>query len=384
MRNKVMVSLVFSLFASIALGAEENEKIKREVLIAPVICLTENKDFTYLKGTIYNLLLVNFQKQETLTIINDTITLESLREPEEDFEAWFAALKTMFPGSTVVITEYFAAKDQLNILINVWDMDTLRIKNSFIQTMSADLVLLKNLEKLTADTAAAVAKDLPPTERDALFQKQIVTSLRQKINDEERLVEDIFALHHEISAVPFSGIGLGRTVFSWSSLGPFIAPVLDLSYAYYFDSMFHLRFGLEYLCTDLMAENPLRNEISFEALFGFHTASSFSFSVDAGLALVYDYNPASAALEYTFGVNTITPAGERLSISIPVDMGLTVYFSKNFFLTFKLKYHGLTWTIEPVGPEAYDVGSAKLKYWYGLSPWNLLCISVVIESGVRF
>lgn len=362
----------------------EDEKIMREVLIAPVINLTENRDFAHLASTIFNLLLLNFRKQETLVTINDRLESGAPDTPGEDFEAWLAALKGFFPGATAVVTEYYGAADRVHILINVWDLDTLRIKNSFIETVSADLAILKNIETLAAHTAQAVARELPPTERDALFQKQIVTSLRRKINDEEKLVEDIFSGRHEIGAAPFTGVGLGRTVFSWSDLGPLIAPVLDLSYSYFFEAPFHLRVGLEFLCYDVLAENPARNELTFEALFGLHTASSFSFSLDAGLALIYDYNPASGALAYTSGINTITPQAERLSLSIPVALGLTVYFSKNFFISFRLKYHGLTWTVEPLGPESYDVGNDRLKYWYGLSPWNLLCVSVVVQTGVRF
>jgi hypothetical protein len=293
-------------------------------------------------------------------------------------------LKENFPGATAIITEYYVAKDTLHMLINLWDLDTLRVKSSFIETMPADLDMLKNIEKMAVNTAIAVALELPPTERDALFEKQIVVSLRKKINDEEKMVESIFSAHHEISLVPFSGIGLGRTVVSWSPLGPFVSPVLSLEYSYFFEKQFHLRFGFEYLCFDVLALNPSRNEITFEALIGFHSASIFSLSLEAGLAFIYDINPASAALACTFESTNITPEAQRFSLSIPLRLGLALYISRSFFINLTLKYHGLTWTIEPLEPHDYDVGNQRLNYYHGLSPWNLLCVSFMVETGVRF
>jgi hypothetical protein len=383
MLKKLIISIL--IFPIISLVAQETgEKIKREILLTPVFHLTDNKEFSYLKGIIYNVLLINIKNQETLSVLNDNPEVEKLITQTVGFEAYLNLLKKNFPGATAVITEYYVANDNLHLLINVWDLSTLRVKSSFIETMPADLDMLKNIEKMAVSTAIAVALELPPTERDALFEKQIVVSLRKKINDEEKMVEDIFSGRHEISLVPFSGIGLGRTVVSWSPLGPFISPVLSLEYSCFFLKQFHMRFGFEYLCFDVLTMNPSRNEVTFEALIGLHTASIFSLSMEAGLALIYDINPASAALAYTFESTRITPEVQRFSLSIPLRLGLTLYLSRSFFINLTLKYHGITWTIEPLEQKDYDVGNKRLNYYYGLSPWNLLCVSFIVETGVRF
>jgi hypothetical protein len=358
--------------------------MKREIILIPVISLTDNEEYTYLKGTIYNVLLINLKKQESLNVLNEHPGVITIIKQSCDFEAYLNMLHYSFPKATAIITEYYVADEMLHMLINVWDLSTLRVKNSFINTMPADLDMLKNIEKMAASTAVAVARELPPTERDAVFEKQVVASLRQKINDEERLVEDIFSLQHEIAIVPFAGISLGRTVLSWSPLGPFFSPSINLEYSYFLESPFHLRFGLEYLFFDLLALDSLQHEFSIDAYIGVHTESIFSFSLDVGLALIYDYNPASAALAYKEGSTTVTPEAERFSLSLPLQLGLTMYFSKNMFISFRLKYHGLTLTFESLDPESYDVGNKRLKYYYGFSPWNFLCITLLVQSGFRF
>jgi hypothetical protein len=84
------------------------------------------------------------------------------------------------------------------------------------------------------------------------------------------------------------------------------------------------------------------------------------------------------------GIITVNPPIERFSLSIPVKAGFTIYLSPNLFISLNLKYNGLTVSFEPRSPSAYDVGKARLKYFHGLSPWNLLSLSVLVQAGVRF
>lgn len=377
-----MLLLVFTLPP--VCPSDNEESVKLEILLTPVVSLTENEEFSYLKGIIYNVLLINMKSQETLSVLNDREDAETVIMRQTEFEDYVDTLKKNFPGASAVMASYYVDENNLHLIVNVWDLDSLRVRKSFIETMPADLDMLGNIEKTASRTAIAVAEELPPTLREALFEKQIVMSLRKKINDEEKRVEEIFSHRNEICMIPFTGIGLGRTVVSWSTLGPFVSPVLGCEYSFFPDDRFHLRVGVEYLCFDVLTANPLRYEITFEALAGVHSLSLFSLSLDAGIALIYDNNPSCAALTSSYLGVHVTPDAERLSISLPLRLGLTVYISRCFFIQMALKYHGLTWTIETEDPEAYDVGRDRLKYIYGLSPWNLLCLSFVAGSGVRF
>ncbi|HEQ71765.1 MAG TPA: hypothetical protein ENN69_04685 [Spirochaetia bacterium] len=383
--KKRFACLLAALLSLTLLSAQENtDKIRRHVILTPVTELTENAEFAYLSGTIYNVLLVNFRKQESLFILNGQA--EGTDEPSGtgDFEGDAAKLRRLHPGAAAVRAEYYVAGGTLNIIINVWDLDSLRVKRTFTESMPADLDMLRNLERMAAGTAEAVAHDLPPTEREALFQKQIAARLRHRINEEEKLVEEIFSLRHELSIVPFSGIGLGRTVVSWSMLGPFISPVLNLEYSALIGDSYHLRVSCEYLGFDLTDPDPERTEFALDVMVGMHSRSLFSLSFDAGIAVIYDHNPESAALAYTLGLGEYAPSAERFSLSLPLQLGLTIYPSPHTFLAFRLKYHGLTWTIESLPPSAYDVGHEKLTYTSGFSLWNLLCMTFQIRAGVRF
>jgi hypothetical protein len=130
---------------------------KNRIILAPVTSLTDNREFQYLKGTVYNVLLINLKKQERIAVVNEEPGAEAVIAAETGFESYLAALSRAFPGATAVIAEYYVASDKLHIPVNVWDVDTRRTKNSFIETMPADLDLLSNIEKMSSNIAASRA-----------------------------------------------------------------------------------------------------------------------------------------------------------------------------------------------------------------------------------
>jgi hypothetical protein len=226
-----MQKIIFILFLAAALPLYSQEAapaqaVRNRIILSPVTSLTGNQEFLYLKGTIYNVLLINLKKQERISVVNEEAGAESIINAEAAFEDYLASLSRAFPGSSVILTEYYVAKSKLNIRVNVWDITTRRVKNSFTETMPADLDLLANIEKMSANIAVAVARELPLTEREALFSKEVAASLRNKINDEDRFVEEIFSRRNEITLTPFSGLGVGRTVVSWTATGPLVSPLL--------------------------------------------------------------------------------------------------------------------------------------------------------------
>jgi hypothetical protein len=383
--QKIFIGL-FLLAASLPLCAQEaaaSAPAKNRIILAPVVSLTDNQEFMYLKGTIYNVLLINLKKQERIAVVNEEPGAAAVIDAEAAFEPYLASLARAFPGSSAIMAEYYVAKARLNILVNVWDVSTRRIKNSFTETMPADLDLLANIEKMSANIAEAVARALPPTEREALFNKEVAASLRKKINDEDMFVEEIFAGRHELALAPFTGLGLGRTVISWTANGPLVSPLLSLGYSYWFDTSLHLRLNLEYLGFDLSTAFGSRQEATFEALIGINEKSSFSFSADVGLALIYDYNLHSAALAYTAGTVPEYPEARRLSLSLPIAIGFSVYLTPHVFFNLAFKYHGLTLTFEPQDYGTYDVGASQFRYYDGLSAWNFTNMAIQLQVGMR-
>ncbi len=384
-----MRRLVISLFLTVLilpLTAQETAPApKKRIVLAPVTSLTENKDFLYLKATIYNVLLIHLKKQERIAVLNEEG--EGAREIIDaggDTETYLASLARAFPAAVAIRGEYYVSAEHCHILVNVWDLDTLRVKNTFVETIPADLDLLPNIEKLSARIAVSVARELPPTERDALFQKQVVASKRKKINDEERLTTDIFAFRHALAVSPLTGLGTGRSVVSWTA-GPLISPVLSLEYSYFFEGQFHLRLRAEYLgVTNLYGADGVQRELSLEALVGLHTLSSFSFALDAGLAVSIDWNTRSHALASTMPVDPTTRDIQRVSLTIPVAFGFSLSFTPRFFINLCLTYNGLTYTFEPLPAAAYDSGYTHFRYANGFSPWNFINFSILLKAGVRF
>ena len=384
MRKILLPVFLLSAIFVFADNAEETGTEKNRIILLPVKNLTDNSAYAYLSTTIYNVLEINLEKQERIYLLNNDRQEEIDSGPAIDFDDYLDFFKSDFPGSSLIVSEYYASGEKLHILVNVWDTDTLRIKNSFIETMPADLDLLDNIENMAVNISEAVAMELPPTEREAVFEEQVSASLRQKINEEEFFVEQIFAEHHELSVTPFTGISLGRTIVSWSEDGPFVSPVISLGYTYLIDDTLRFHAGFEYLGFDLLDSENERYEISFEALFGFHTKSAFSLFITGGVGASYDYNSASGALAYESGLYTIYPEIERFSVSLPVVLGFTFYFTEKFFLSLCFDYHGLNYTFEPLDPEDYNIGNTRLKYYYGFSMWNFLCLSISVNTGLRF
>jgi hypothetical protein len=385
MRTYVFI-IISACFAVSVCAAEPGalETQKREIILAPVTSLTDDEEFLYLRATIRNVLRINLEKQETLELANDRPDAEALIESKVDFDGYLESLASAYPEAIAIVTDFYVSLARLHVLVNVWELETLRIKNSFIETLPADLDMLRNIEIMSSNIAASVARDLPPTPREAIFNKQVISSLRNRINAEEKLTEDIFALRNELSVVLFSGISTGRNILTWSQAGPLVSPVLGIDYSRSIGEDLQVRVGFEYLGLDLLGREADRHEITIEALAGFHTKSPYSFSAEAGISASWEYNEASAALAYSFGLDTFYPGASRFSIGIPLSVGFTLFPSRNFSFTLGFEYNGLAYTFENVSPGDYDAGNKRLKYSYGLSPWNFLCFSISIRTGVRF
>ncbi|MEJ2663753.1 MAG: hypothetical protein P8107_06890 [Spirochaetia bacterium] len=383
--KKIVVFLVLFINCILLLQAEGLQSAeKRTVLLLPTQDATNNEKYKHLRKYIFNILKINLQKYKNLQVIIPEQKV-SVDLYTGDFESYVRTLSEHYTSAeSFIFGEYFVDGRGLHVFVNVWDAASLRVKNLFVKTMPADLDMLENIDRMCIDIAGAVAKDLPPLERDILFQKQVLSGLRRQINYEEKLIEDISAKHNEIQVTPMTGLSLGRTIISWSDLGPFIAPLLYLEYTRYLTKDLHARFGFEYLPMDLLTQNSQRYEISLQALIGFHTQSLFSFTVDAGLALIYDYNQRSAALAYTGGSDVVYPKAERFSVSIPLEVGCSIFLNDLFFINLRFRYHGLTYTFEPKAPGDYDEGNSSYLYSNGFSPWNLLCLSISTQIGFRF
>ena len=148
----------------------------------------------------------------------------------------------------------------------------------------------------------------------------------------------------------------------------------------------HLKGGIDYLPADLLAPDEAKAEVSAQILAGFHTRSLFSFHADAGLGMVFDWNSSSAALasqENTLS-ETVYPDIFRVSLSLPLHVGLSIYTGPSFSVDIRFEYNGLTFTLEPLSPQDHNAGNVYLRYAYGFSPWSLLSFSIKANAGVRF
>jgi hypothetical protein len=361
----------------------KNQRNENTVLLLPVHNITNNREYDYLTGLIFNVLKINLLKQDTLTPFFIETNTSFFNIKELDFKELVKRINNNIPAKNCILVEYFVKNKELHMLVNVWDVTESRIKNSFTETMPADLDLLQNVEKISFHIAEAVALGFQLTERDMLFRKQVLARLRDQIDKEEKLVDTIINAVHEIQVAPGTGLHMGRTLVSWSPYGPFLSPAFAFEYSYYFSFSLHIRIGIEFLPFDLIDPESERREITGEVLFGFHTHSIFSFSIDCGIALIYDDNQHSAALSFTETNRTVYPEATRMSLSLPLKVGVSFFFNKWFFLCLRYNYNGLTWTFESQDPSSYDVGAGSYKYYYGVSPFNLLSMSIVLQTGFR-
>jgi hypothetical protein len=382
----LFVSFCFLFHPALFGGDEESINRKQKIFLLPVRNITENKDYVHLESFIYNVLTINIDKQESLRLYTDSNHVFTPVDPGINMERLFSIIFRDYSTENCLICEYYVVNDELHILINLWDTVSFRIKNTYRKTMPTDLDMLSNIENMSNQVAENIGRVLPMLEREALLQRRVNTRLYNKLDSEERLLDEVFSRHNEIQLSLFTGLHCGRTAVSFSSTGFFISPSLCCEYSLFFKETYHMRFGLEYLPFDIMDARDQQTELCIEVLFGFHTLSLYSFSIDTGLAFIYDYNSASSALSYHTGdnENVIKPSIERFSISLPFRVGMSLYLTSGFFLNFRLTYHGLTYTFEPLSPSEYNEGSRLWKYHHGFSPWTLLCIAFTTQLGFRF
>jgi hypothetical protein len=356
------------------------EKAKRSVMLLPVHNLAADEEYASLAYTIFNVFELNLKKQDSLELFTDDGKI--LAAEETTFESLMNKIADTYHVETCVLSEYYVSADTLHTTITVVDVATSRIKSCYIKTMPADQGRYDTLDAMCSDISIAIGRDLPLLERDALVQKQVVTGLRQKLDYEERLLNEVYEKNNEIAIIPCAGVNLGRTVISWSEARPPLYLPLGLEYSFFFGESYHVRAGIEYLPFDLKAPDIKRTEAGIDLLIGIHTRSLFSFSIDTGLALTYDYNGKCDTL--AAGSSHTGPRAERWSLSIPLSAGWSLYFNDTFFTSFRLTCYGLTYTFETMNPSQYEGGSSMLKYLNGFSPFNLLCLTLSTSVGVRF
>ncbi len=356
---------------------------QRELLLLPVRHTASKSENDYLKDYIYNILKINFERQPALKVLECDESARKLLA-SSDLETAIGELSRRYPVESFIFAEYFVDGNGLHLSIHVWERETLRVKNVFPAVMPAGLDMLKNVEALCLSAAEAVARDLPPREREALFRRSVMARLRRQIDREERLVEQIKGTPNALVFTPMTGLSLGRSVVAWSDNQPLLSPVVSFEYSRFLSDSFHWRIGAEYLPFDMVGAGGLSTEVTLYTLVGYHTQSLFSFNLDAGLAATYTYNEHCAALAFYDGVLVVDPAAERISLSLPVEAGFSIYLTRTFFIDLRLRYSGLSFTFEPNGPEAYPRGNQIYKYDRGFSPWNFLCFSLSVQAGFRF
>ncbi|MBN1697172.1 MAG: hypothetical protein JW881_06645 [Spirochaetales bacterium] len=359
---------------------------KQKIFLLPIRNIAENAEFAHLESFIYNVLTINIKKQASLRLYPESGAVTVPPEKHNDLEGLFSMIRGDYSIENCIVCEYYIVRDELHIIINLWDTGSFRIKNSYRKSMPTDLDMLSNIEALSSRVAENIGRVLPMLEREAILQRQVRSRLYDKLDREERLLDTVFSRHNEIQLSLFTGLNFGRTAVSMSSTGFFISPTLQCEYSRFFGDGIHMRIGLDYLAFDIMDIEDPRSEVSVEALLGFHTTSLFSVSIDAGLAFIYDYNSASSALSYRTDIEetVVKPSIERFSISLPIHFGISLYLTSSFFINMRIKYHGLTATFEPLSPDEYNEGTRLWRYYYGFSPWTLLCFSITTQVGIRF
>ncbi|MBN1410800.1 MAG: hypothetical protein JW969_08135 [Spirochaetales bacterium] len=375
--------IVFFLLGTFLGAAAENETdsfmVRQRLLLLPVVNLTRESEYRNLADFILNVLKVNLEKAGTLELV-------PVERQMRDSADWLAETRKNGNADCILVSEYFVNEDRLHLMISLYEVETGRIKYGYTDILPADLDVLPNLERIGAAVAVNIVRIMPELARETLLKRKVRRRLIKKIDEEEQRLEEIQAKRSGFQAAIFSCVGIGRSVISYSPAGPLIGLSLILEYTYYFDSPFHIRFGVQYIPFDLFSFDSSRMEGSAEILFGLHNDTLFHPSLDVGLALIYDYNSASSALSGIIqpgDVLVFAPA-ERLSLSLPIEAGVSLFLDATSFLNIRFRYQGLTLTFEPLSPDAYEGGNRLLRYSYGFSPWSLLSFAASLQWGVRF
>jgi hypothetical protein len=347
--------------------------------------MTANRDYSHIAGIVDNVLEINLKKQQTIELLVAPVSVPWSRM---SFDEANNSVWNDYKAKNCLTGEYYMNKNTLVVIVNLWDTEQKRIKDTFVKSMPNDLDMLSNLELMAREVADNIGRVLPALEREAFIAKQVNADIREQVDSEERILDRIFSNGNELQFAPGTGFNMGRTAISFSSKGCLISPSLNIEYSYLFRNNLHLRLGVEYLPFHVMDTALPVSEASAELLFGFHTMSLATLSLDLGAAVIFDRNGDSTALSYYKYKGSdpfvVTRSVERVSISIPVQIGFYMYTGSPFFFNIRLRYHGLTWTIEPLEYGSYEAGSQSLKYAYGFSPWTLFFVSIALQGGFRF
>jgi TolB-like protein len=384
-KNCILMLLFFCLSIASLPAQEETPDIQQSVFLLTFQQITLDKDYEWLADNIYNAFEINLKKEKSISLI--TGTGDEAFQRSNDTRTILQVLKTRYNVQTCIRGEYYIAGGELHIMVRVIDMYTLRDKNCFVESMPADLDMLPRINSMSEHISRIVAKTLPVLSREALVQKKIAVRLQEKLDNEEKILAALLNKHHELILSPFTGIHLGRSVISWILNRPLFALPLSIEYSFIPTSSFHIKAGIEYLPFNLMAPHIERTEVGGQILFGIQTAALFSFHFDTGIGITYNNNTASTALsDFDEDGNPVYPDKpvERISLSIPIQAGISLYMNKSFFMNFRITNYGLTYTIENEKLENYERGNIALKYDNGFSLLNFISLSLSIHGGIRF
>ena len=395
LKQNVCLFLIFFLYLPLfsitpdkaSIDVPEEEFVRQQVLLLPVSPLVNDPASLHLKPTIYNVLKLQLEKQQSLDFINSDEEkeeqLRSLNQEAEDFETLVLRLQGVFPGATSITCEYYLDQDRFYLLVNVWDLNTRVVKRFFTESLPADLEMLENLQTIALKIAEAVAGELPPSPRESLFMEQVMEDLRDQIAREEEYSDLLEEIKHEVWVTPFSGIIAG-SITTWTQGMPLLAPALGVEYTGYLTDLWHWRVGLDFALGIPGSYADGESEITLSGLFGYHTRTRLSFFVDAGLAVSYVQNPAAQALAPEAVADSELPAINRWSISLPLQVAYAYYLSPHFFINIRFRSQGLGFTIETLDKSQYSGGTEKLAYSHGFSYFNLLAFTFALGGGICF
>lgn len=354
---------------------------KFSLLMLPARQTVPNGQYEYLGSVISGILSANLRDQGAIELVDPPDPVFT------DDSAAYAAKKeaaTRIPGIDVVLlTEFFIKAGKLHIAVTVIEGGSDRVKNSFIRAMPADLDMIASVEQMARFVAESVAKSLPKLSRDEILSRQVADELRDRMDEDERLVASIFRDSHEISICPFSGISTGKGMGTWSKAGPMATVPLAIEYRYLDRRLWHVGAELDYLAFDLMQADRARSEASAKIMAGIHTASIVSLSLDIGAFAAWSINDASAAIAYLDGEDPAFPPSSRLSLGLPIEASVAYYWSKRWFTRMRLSYNGLSYTVESLAPSAYPFGATAFLYDRGFSPWSLVHFSFAVSMGIH-
>ncbi|MBN1648734.1 MAG: hypothetical protein JW874_11940 [Spirochaetales bacterium] len=377
------ICILFPAFFLFPLETEQVQKRKADFVLLPFINLENGPGNDYLEMQIFHVFRLNLEACGGLVIISPGEGMPDVPEPGQ-----IGVISRYLPAYTdahsLICGEYYQKDNTLHIFVTVVDIGSGRVRECFSRSLPADKKLLQTIEEMAIALADTLAGWNESTQSDLPGQTQRENRLRNELAKKESFIREIFGKQNSLLVSPGSGLSMGRTAVSWTPEGPLLSPSFGIEYGRILFPHFHLKAGIEILPLDLFSDDKTHSECTFEILAGYHSEDIVSFYISGGLAVIYDYNEECAALASGTAASPIYPAAERISLSIPVQTGCIMSIGPRWFADIRMRYNGLTWTIEKEGPASYPEGEKTFLYWYGFSVMSLLDMSIAVQIGYRF